>query len=136
MGRAIRLEFLEGLQGSVELAGVAGFVAADQREGAGLVGEFDEGERGAHVGRNERVGFVHIIALGVELVIERGGFDGPHALLAPARGDHFFDEIELDVVGRLEAADVGFAAGQVIGPVLGSEDDGCGSEPVLERVLG
>ncbi len=136
MGRAIGLEFFEGFEGAVELAGVAGFVAIDQGEGARFVGEFDEGERGADIGRNEGVGLVHIGALGVEFIIEGGGFDGPHALLAPAGGDHFFDEIEFDVVGRLEASDVGFAAGEVIGPVLGGEDDGCGSESVLERVLG
>jgi hypothetical protein len=119
----------------VELAGVAGFVAADEREGAGLVGEFGEGQRGSHVGRDRAICLVDFRALGLELIIDGGGFEGPHALLAPASGNHFFHEIEFDIVGRLEAADVGFPALEVVRPVFSGKHDGGRGESVFDRVL-
>jgi hypothetical protein len=77
-------EAAEGIEDAVEGAAVAGLVAFEEGEGAGIVGEGAEGEGGAGALAD---GIEIALDLGLEFYhfdVEEGGFGGPDALEAPA----------------------------------------------------
>ena len=94
------------LEGTGVSALQAGFVADQELEcGALRKVVVGAGERG-----DGRVFDFIVVELGLSFhhfLFEEVGFDGPEAALAPFGGDHFFDEIELDLALRLELMDVG-----------------------------
>lgn len=84
------------VEGALKHEVEAGFVTVEEVE-AGVCGDLG-------VGGGEAVEVV----TGVfdALVVEEAGLDGPGAAHAPAGGDHFLDEAQLDAVGGRKAADV------------------------------
>jgi hypothetical protein len=75
----------------------AGLITVHEAE-AGFGGEFLEGGGYAI----ERIGG----GLGVGLILEQSGFDGPGAAEAPVGSHHLLDQAELHAVGGLEAIEV------------------------------
>jgi hypothetical protein len=74
----------------------AGFVAGDEREGAGFVGEAAEGSRYLIAGvRGFGLG-VGWKVLAVHFTIEERGFDRAQTLDAPAGGDHLVHQTLFD----------------------------------------
>jgi hypothetical protein len=69
-----------------------------------------------------------------DLVIERSGFDGPGAALAPVRGAHFLDHAQLDFVGGLEAVDVLLHEKQEALARFMVENDTVGAQAVTDRL--
>ena len=64
------------------------------------------------------------------------GFDGPGAAQAPASGDHFFDHVEFEVVGGLEAIDVlGEECLKRFGRFV-FENQAAGQKAVAQSILG
>lgn len=104
----------------------AGFIAVHEVQGGGI-GEGLEGGSDTVDGRKGDGGFDGI---------EHASFDGPGAAHAPGGTDHFLDEAELDVVGGLEAVDVGGKEGLEGFAGLVIEDEAAGEESVNEGVLG
>jgi hypothetical protein len=76
----------------------AGLVTVHEAEG-GFGGEVLEGVGYAI----ERIGG----SLGVGLIFEQSGLDGPGAAEPPVGSDHLLDEAELDAIGGLDAIEVG-----------------------------
>lgn len=106
------LEFavgMEGCQGAVGVAAVAGFVAVEQGENFGVVGERPEGEIEARVAVDAVVVLLHFVLLVDHFDVERGGLDREDAFEAPASGDQLLDQAEFDLVAGFEGGQVGVA---------------------------
>jgi len=89
---------LQNLQGAVVLAFETDFVAVQNVEAAGVVGEAAESERGAHGG-----GFAgDFTRLALDFLSEVHGVEGPDAELAPFGRHHGFQETELGIGFGLE----------------------------------
>jgi len=122
-------------EGAGELAVGGGFVAVEEGEGAGVVGEGAEGEDGASgaVGlafAGGGVGLLH------DFVVDGGVFEGPETELAPAAPGHGFDgggfgwslrvEFAADFVDEFVEAGGGFAV----------EEETSGEEAVTDGIVG
>jgi len=121
-------ELEQALEGAAIDQVEAGFVAMDEVETAGIVGQGGEGG-GETFGI--RGGGMEVV---FEFLIEGGGFDGPEAAQAPDGGDHFLDQRLSGEVGGGEAAEeilVEFAEG--VGGLVG-EEDAVGQDAVAEGI--
>lgn len=130
MGR-LALELDQVAEGARVGSLQARFDAMEEREGI-CVGEPGEGF-GERLGGGERVVGVFFGALQV-FDVELGLDDG-EALQAPLGGDHLVDQMELGGAAGLELIEVGGEELVEFFGVLGGQDEGLGSEAVLERVL-
>lgn len=119
----------ELIEGAVELAVEGGFVAVDEVEDAGLIGESAEGAGGADGGGTVGVVEGHFL-------VDDGLFDTPGAHLAPVGGGEFLDEGAggggggLMFEGELMEEFIEEGLGLVV------EDDGLGEEAVAEAIAG
>jgi hypothetical protein len=107
-----------------------GFVAIEEMEAVGLIGQGFEGD-----GLTD--GLLHVVAAGIELGVlarhfdvDRGGFYAPQAALPPF-GDHdLFDEIGFDLITRLQADEIGIERFLKAVLRLISEEDSFGGKAV------
>jgi hypothetical protein len=123
-------------------------VAADHLEVAEAAGahEVESGlvaEQDVELGVGSGIGETHGEAVeiaetgGASLHVELEGahFGGGHAAHAPVGGDHFFDDILLDLVDRLKAGDVGLVhVAEGFGVFVGQQQGG-GEDAMLDGVL-
>jgi hypothetical protein len=124
------LELEQGQEGAAIDQVEAGFVAMDEVETAGIVGQGGEGGGKAF---GLRGGGIQLV---FEFLIEGSSFDGPEAAQAPDGGDHFLDEGLGGKVGGGETAEeilVEFAEG--VGGLVG-EEDAVGQDAVAEGIEG
>jgi hypothetical protein len=122
------LELEQGQEGAAIDEVEAGFVAMDEVETAGIVGQGGEGGGEAF---GLRGGGMEVV---FEFLIEGGGFDGPEAAQAPDGGDHFLDQSLSGEIGGGEAAEeilVEFA--ESVGGLVG-EEDAVGQNAVAEGI--
>ncbi len=82
------------------------------------------------------VGFVELFFLLYHLCREQAGLGFIAAALAPAGVGHFYDQIHLDQIGRLESLDIGFEQEIVFVLVFIGQDYGTGIESMFEGVHG
>jgi hypothetical protein len=66
--------------------------------------------------------------------LQHAGLDGPGAAQASIRGSHFFDHVELHVVGRLDAVDVLLEEGLKAVAGFVAQENTAGEEAVTEGV--
>jgi len=128
-------EVEETLEGKVVLAVVAGFVAAEVVEEAGVVGEVAEGAcgLGGVLGGGEVSEFGGTV---FGFVADDGAFETPGAEATPAGDGHAVDDVLFDFVGGLELGAEGFEeAGETLGGFVG-QDYGSSEETVLGGVAG
>jgi hypothetical protein len=124
------LEIEEGLEGATIDQVEAGFVAMDEVETAGIVGQGGEGggEAFGLRGGGKEVVF--------EFLVEGGGFDGPEAAQAPDGGDHFLHQSLSGEVGGGETAEEIFVEfAESVGGLVG-EEDAVRQDAVAEGVEG
>jgi len=129
---AIALELEEIAEGARVGAGEAGFHAVQDVEG-GAVGEPFEGGGEGLVGSEGVIGIFFDAVDGFDKEL---GFDAGDAVEAPLSGDHFMDEVEFDGADGAELLEVGGEEGVEVGGVFGGEDEGLGTQSVLEGILG
>lgn len=123
----------EGFEGAVEGAGVAGLVAVEGGEDAGLVAQGAEGQGGAGLVGADFEFLLDPGFLAGHFEIEEGGFEGGGAVHAPLGGDELEDEGVVNDVGGLEVGEVGVAEGVEVVFGFGLENDGgAGGEAVGE----
>ena len=117
------MERLEIPEGPVELRADASVVAIEETEGV-IGGEFAVGGSGGE----HFIGLVEFggdgFAGGWRGEIEEAGFEGEGAEGAPAQDGEFFDEFELEIVGRGEGEDVAVEDGLGVVEGLVREDGG------------
>jgi hypothetical protein len=70
-----------------------------------------------------------------DLGIERAGFDGPGAALAPASGAHLLDQAELDFIDGPEVADVLLQEIQEVLALFAVQNDTVGAQAMNDRVF-
>jgi len=105
LGLTFLLQLAERAIGAFMHAMEAGFVAGQEGEGMGLVGQGTEGEREVGGG----VGLGRILQLGLlldDFAVEQGGFDGPEPQDAPAGNDHFIDQDFFGGSGRIVRGEI------------------------------
>ena len=85
------LEVTKVFHGAVILAILGGLEALVGGDSAGLFMEFLEGEVGASAWVKGFVSGVEFGALGIDSVVDGGGFDGVDAAQAPGGGDELVD---------------------------------------------
>ena len=114
----------------------AGFVAIEEVEAVGMIGERFEGH--GLTGRLiEAAEFgVEVGVLALHFKVEGSGFNGPEAALTPLGDDDFLNEIGFDSVARLEAKEIGIE--RLLETLLGfvSEEDGLGGEAMGNGIGG
>ena len=134
-GFAEALEFQEEFEGAGIGAFQAGFVAGEEWQRPGFCeGGIGVAERAMRVVVG--VLFVQFLRLHEYLVLDKIGFDGPEASLAPFGGDHFLDEIEFDEADGLELLDVGVEHFLKLLSGFFRDDDTFGVEAVSDGVPG
>ena len=134
-GFAKALEFQEEFEGAGIGAFQAGFVAGEKWQRPGFCqGGIGVAERAMRVVVG--VVFVQFLRLDEYLVLDKIGFDGPEASLAPFSGDHFLDQIELDWSYGLELLDVGVQHFLILLGGFFRDDDAFGVEAVSDGVPG
>ncbi len=74
--------------------------------------------------------------IAVHLEVEGRGLDHPDSLLAPAGRDHFFDEVEFNIVEGLEALEIALEHGVEVRFGFVGEHERIGEEAVTECVHG
>jgi hypothetical protein len=116
----------EVLEGALEDAGLAGFVAMEQ----GQLGSGGEGGEGVGDAFD---GVAH--AGGDGSILQEAGLDGPGAALPPAGDGHFLDDAQLDIAGGVELYDEGIEELLELIRVLIGEDDGSGEHAMTDGVL-
>ena len=131
--RAVTVEFLDGLEGTVIGALGGGFVAAEDFEGV-VAGGIFEGESDAAI-------FIHVLIMAVNVVfviidfeVEEGNFDGIDAHDLPHVGGEESDEVEFEFVDGGVAGEVGV---EVLGVAVGvfvDEGHGGGAEAMGDAV--
>lgn len=120
------------------LAGLAeaGFVAIEEVEAVGMIGQSFKGH--GLTGRLiEAAEFgVEIGVLALHFEIEGSGFNGPETALTPLGDDDLLNEIGFDAVARLEAKEIGIES--LLEALLGfvSEEDGLGGEAMGDGIGG
>jgi hypothetical protein len=126
-------------EGALILAAVADFVAIEEFEGAGVVGEIGKGEGSVH-GRDLVVLLIGVRVAGALLYVDGvdvvGHLDAPEAAATPVGDRHDFDETALDGVFRLEEfVEFGKKFGEAWSRLAG-ENDGGGEQAVTGGILG
>jgi hypothetical protein len=73
--------------------------------------------------------------LGVHLLIQHAGFDGPRAVEAPTGGAHVLKHADFDAIGRFEAGNVLLHETVEVFAGFILQDDTFGEQAVAESVL-
>jgi len=123
---------IEGVEGEIEFAAVAGFFAA---EGIGVAFGVADGADGGH-GAGGGVLFEDGFGLAIFFEADVGGFHGEDALEAPVADGHAFDEGAFDGAGGAVVGVEGVEDGDEAFGGFVIEDDGGGEDAVTVGVAG
>ena len=125
---------IESGEGAIVLTVETGFVAIEEIEAAGVVGEVTEGEAGDGGGIEGLE--VRTDAEAVFLNGDVGAFDVPDAAETPAADGHILDEVALDLVGGMEQVPHGLGEPGELGLGFAIKGDGPGEKAVTQGVAG
>jgi len=117
------------MQGAVECALDAGFVARESLDGAGTGSVIGEGARGRIEG-----GRVLVARQLRDTDIEQTGFEGAHATQAPGGHGHLFDEQGFGGSGGLVLGEKGVEQFLELVRIFVGENGGLSGESVAKRV--
>ena len=131
------LEVMKHCIGTLKLTGKAVLVTLDVNDALGFVMEALVGEADSGFGLAERVRAIELLADAIELVVVKGGLDGPEAAESPFGDGHLLNLESGHWIGRLESLEEALFEALKAFPGFAFDDDAISvGESVGDDVLG